>query len=139
MEVVVFDDCVNLAVTYLADSFDAYAESAHVGSRVGNYTGQVVVSLSDSLIRSMVIQTSTLRVDCYVDETLGQEEAHDLGQLSRGLLGAMDGTTQQGTTVYSVKDATPGLNDNPDEITGKARYSFYVAIVTRGTARPLTS
>lgn len=137
METLIAPDCVAVCIIYLQSALAVGGDSVtHVGSRLSTDNREVVVTLVDSFIRDLVIQTSTVRVDCWVDETLGQENAQDLGQLTRGLLGAMQGTVQAGATVYKVADSQGivGLADVPDPISGKARYSFHVAISMRRVA-----
>lgn len=135
METIVFPDAVATCRTVLAAQFVAAGDTdTHVGHQLGDGARQVVLTLLDASITNLVIQTSVVRVDCWADETLGPEAAHDIGQLARAFLGAMKGTRQGDVSVYQVTDAQPGLNDDPDPISGKARYSFHVAVSLRGTA-----
>lgn len=135
-ETIVFPDALKIARDYLAAARVAGGDSAtHFGGRISKqYDRQVVGTLVDSETHNLVVQRSTVRFDCYADETLGRQEAHDLGQWCRAALGAMAGTVQDGTTVYRVLDGAPGVNDSPDEISGKACYSFYVVLSLRGLA-----
>lgn len=135
METILFPDAIDVCRTYLAEALVAQGDTqTHVGSRLSSDSRNVVLNLVDASIASLVIQTSTVRADCWVDETYGQEEAQTLGQLARGLLGAMRGTVQNGVTVYRIDDASSGLADLPDPISGKARYSFHFTISMRGSA-----
>lgn len=136
-ELIICTDVVELALDYLSSARIAAGDSeTRFGGRLANgYERQVIGTLVDSERPSLVVFRSTLRFDCYSDETLGRTEAHDLGQWCRAALFALAGTVQAGTTIYRVLDG-PGLSDNPDELTGKARYSFVVVLSTRGTAIP---
>lgn len=135
-EVIVFPDALEIARDYLAAARVTAGDSVtHFGGRISKqYDRQVVGTLVDSETHNLVVQRSTIRFDCYADETLGRQEAHDLGQWCRAALGSMAGTQQAGTTVYRVRDGAPGVNDSPDELSGKARYSFYVVLSLRGVA-----
>lgn len=133
-ETIVFPDAVTVCVTHLADALNDLGEDAHVGSRRSGASREVVLTLVDAEVKQIVRQISTLRIDVWVDETFGQTEAQDLGQLCRGILGAMAGTVQMGSTVYQVLDGAAGLSDDPDPISGTARYSFHLIVVLRGSA-----
>lgn len=134
MEVIVFPDAVSVSINFLAAAFLERAQDVKVGSRVGAGDRFVVVRLVDTEIQSLVVQRSTLEIENWVDKgPTSQEDAQDLGQLTRGLLGSMRGTKQAGTTVYSVEDVQ-GLHDEPDPLTGKERFVFEVATYMRGAA-----
>lgn len=135
-EAIIAPDALQLALNYLAAARVQAGDSVtHFGGRISKqYERQVVGTLTDTEQHNLVVFRSTLRFDCYSDETLGRQEAHDLGQWCRALLAFMAGTVQAGTTVYRVSDSVPGVNDSPDEISGKVRYSFAVLISLRGTA-----
>lgn len=135
-EIIVPPDALELSLNYLSAARVAAGDAVtHFGGRVsGQYDRQVVGTLTDTEQHNLVVFWSTVRFDCYCDETLGRQEAHDLGQWSRAALGAMAGTQQAGTAVYRVRDGAPGLNDSPDELSDKVRFSFHVVVSLRGVA-----
>lgn len=135
-EAILAPDALQLALNYLAAARVQAGDSVtHFGGKVASqYDRQVVGTLTDTEQHNLVVFRSTLRFDCYSEETLGRQEAHDLGQWSRALLGFMAGTVQAGTTVYRVLDGSPGVNDSPDELSGHNRFTFYVVLSLRGVA-----
>lgn len=142
METVVFSDIVAVVVAYLAEGFDDLGDSETVfGSRVQTGERTCTVSLVDSHIHDVVVQTSTLRFECRDAHTVtGQQRAHDMAQRARALLGALQGTVHSGVIVYKVTDlGTPGLADVPDELAGTPRYIFDSQISHRGQAIDLDS
>lgn len=139
-EAVVFPDVVATTIDFLAAEFTALGDTdIEFGARipVPQPDQFLVVTLIDSQIREVAFQRSVVRVEAWVDEgSTSQESAHDLGQLARGLLGLMAGTSQARGTVYRISDETApqGLNDDPDPESGRNRYTFHVAITMRGVA-----
>lgn len=136
VETIVFPDAVAVCCTYGQSSLTAAGDlTTVVNSRVTNDERQVTLELTDSDIHDLVVQTSTIRAEVRTgDGPLAQQEAQDLGQLIRGLFGAMEGTTQSDATIYKVRDVQ-GLADSPDDRNGRARYTFHFSISMRGTAR----
>lgn len=142
MESIVFPDAVEITINYLNAAHAALGDSTtRAGTRLASDdTRGVIITLVDAEIHSLVIQTSTLRFECWVDTgPLSQEQAQDLGQRTRGLVGAMQGTTQGGSTVYKVTDLGAGLADNPDQLSGKERYTFEALVSLRGQAIDYTT
>lgn len=135
-EVIVFPDATATALDFLVGhaSFPAEVE---VGARLApSEARQVVVTLVDSEIFNVAFQRSILHVECWVDDgPTSHEDAQDLAQLTRGILGAMAGTEQARGTVYRVVDeGAQGIADQPDLESGKFRYPFDIAITMRGSA-----
>lgn len=133
METIVFPDPVALAIDVLDVGLTDAGDSAHVGATTPAASRWVKVTYIDSEERDLVVQRSILRVACQVgDGPTAKKDAQALAQLSRAILGAIQGTRQGGTTVYKVSDVH--LADDPDQITGLNRVTFNVAISLRGTA-----
>lgn len=134
METIVFGDITAISVDYLAAGLIAHGDSlTHVGSRTDG-TRWITIRLIDSERSNIVVQTSTLEVECAVgDSPLAEDETHDLAQLARGILGSIEGTVQSGVTIYHVRDIH-GLADNPDRLSGDERHLFHIAISHRGHA-----
>lgn len=133
METIVFPDPVELAIDVLVDGLADASDSALVGATIPAGARWVTVNLIDTEVRSLVIQRSILRIACQVgDGPTAKKDAQALAQLTRALLGAVQGTQVEGTTVYLVTDVH--LADDPDHITGLNRVTFNVAISLRGTA-----
>lgn len=140
-ETIVFADIVAVVLDYLRAGFVALGDSETVlGSRVPTAGRSLTVRLVDSEIRSLVIQKSTLRVECRDNDPLGQQRTHDMAQRARALLGALRGNVQAGVTIYQVTDlGVPGLDDDPDALSGVPRFVFDVSVSHRGTAVELES
>lgn len=136
-EVILFPDAVGVSILYLKAALAAAGDTTtHIGTNITDAARQVRLELADAHIHSYVVQRSTIKVEIRTDdEPAAQEDAQDLAQLVRGLLGSMQGTVQAGATIYDVTDTVvPGLADQPDPITAKARYVFAIEIAMRGTA-----
>lgn len=135
-EVIVGSDAVATAIEFLHAEFTTRALNVALGTSRQDKPRFIVVQLVDTERYSVVFQRSIVRFEVYVDEgPQSHEDAQDLAQLVRGLLGAMQGTTQTRGTVYKVEDeGAQGLSDDPDPLTGKFRYPFHVAITMRGVA-----
>lgn len=134
-ETLVFPDAVAVCVAYGQAALVASGDAeTTVNAKVTNDVRQVTLELMDSEIHSLVVQRSTIKCEIRTgDAPLAQNEAHDLGQLMRGLFGAMAGTVQDDVTIYKVTDAQ-GQASEPDEKTGNPRYVFFFSISMRGGA-----
>lgn len=132
-EVIVFPDPVALAIGVLDAGLADAGDAAHVAATIPAGSRWVIVTLMDSEVRDLVVQRTILRVACQVgDGPTAKKDAQALAQLSRAILGSIQGTRQDGTTVYKVSDVH--LADDPDQVTGLNRTTFNVAISLRGTA-----
>lgn len=140
MEVVVFPDAYRVVKTYLTAALAATGDTTtRVGTELdADERKQIIMTLVDTQVRQIVMQFSTIKFEAWVNNgALSQQNAQALGQLARGLLGAMQDTTQAGAQIYRVEDADFGLADSPDDKTGIERYVFHLTIAMRGTALAL--
>lgn len=136
-EVIVFPDAVATALDYLHAQFTTRTMNVQLGTAIQPEEERFVVAqLVDSEIYDIAFQRSIVRFEIWVDEgPQSHENAQDLAQLIRGLLGAMQGTQQTRGTVYRVVDeGAQGIADQPDPDTGKFRYVFHIAMTMRGVA-----
>lgn len=141
-ETLIYPDAVAVCCLYGQAALIAGGDTdTVVNSRPSNDTRQVTLELVDSQIENIVVQRSTIKVEIRTgDGPLAQQQAHDLGQLFRGLLGAMAGTVQAGANIYKVADVQ-GLTSTPDTTTGNPGYTFHIDVWMRGgaTTDPSTS
>lgn len=137
-ETIVFPDAVAVAIRYLSAALVAGGDSeTHVGAHAADTDRFIIVSLAGTEKVNLVMQRSIVRFECWAgDGPFAQENSQDLGQLARALLVAMGGTVQAGATIYRVTDPAllSGLENSPDPISGKDRYTFHLAISMRGGA-----
>lgn len=131
-EVVVFPDAVSVTITYLKTALAGRTVDAGIGTRlpsalVGTF---VRVFRTGGLVVERVVDQAQMTIEVYATET---DTAHDVAQLVRGLLHAMEGTVQSGVPIYGVNEFA-GPQDFPDPLTNKARYSFTVQVSMRGSA-----
>ena len=79
--------------------------------------------------RANIAQDSAhLAVDCW---STSDRDAHDLAQIVRARIHAMQGTSNEGGTVGRI-DELSGPSSNPDPASSQDRYSFQVVVAVRG-------
>lgn len=129
-EVLLSPDAKQVTIVYLRAQLNARSANATVGDRVPKERGRfVTVKRVGGKVRQVVIEDSTVVVDCWADSA---EEATDLAQLCRGLVYAMANSNQGGAIVFTVNDAD--FNDDRDPISDQPVSSFAVTISMRRTA-----
>lgn len=130
-ELIVFPDAIELVVNELRAELPAYGfGDATVITRIPSTRPEVLV-----LVRrlggtrlNLVTDEPLIGVECWAPEL---EEAHDLAQMCRALVLALQGTTSGGVPVYRVTEAG-GLIDLPDPLSSQPRFTFTAAIAVRG-------
>lgn len=137
-EVILFADVVGLYTTYLREAFVARSVDVHVGTTIPNPRPETFlrVSRSGGVQRSVVIDDAQLTLEVWAPT---EQDAQDLAQLVRSLIIATKGTQLDGTPVYAAGDLVgpntgSGLLYEPDRYTDLPRYSFSMAVATRGRA-----
>lgn len=130
MEVVLFPDAALLFVDYLTAELAARSDDAVAVRDVPNPRPPrfVTVHLGGGVRQTIITDRPTLLVECWASTAA---EAHDLAQLCRGLVNALAGTTQAGTTIYRV-DELGGPVDLPDPVSNQPRFTFSVQAHLRG-------
>lgn len=128
--VVLFPDAVAVVTGYLRTEFGSRDESAPVHSRVpSTRPGRfVLVRRVGGPRRDLVSDLPLLTVEAWAQD---EADAADLLNLCRGLLGAMRGSVQDGTTVYQVNEVG-GPGWLPDPTSDHPRFTMTVEIGMRG-------
>lgn len=124
---VVYPDACEVVCPYLA-----YELGVHVGTRVPTSRPStfVVVRRLGGPRLNLVADNAMLGVECWADS---EQEAQDLAQLSRGLIHALRGTSQDGVAVYRITEVA-GPQELPDPDSDQCRYVFTLQIAMRGTS-----
>jgi hypothetical protein len=136
-EVIVFPDAAAVVINYLRVELDARGPAIPVVSRVPKQRPAtfVTVERQGGQRRNLVVDDAQLGIDCWgsSDSGTGDQEAHDLAQLCRGLIHAAAGTTQGGVQIYRVEEfAGPALL--PDPLSDQPRAVLTVVVSVRGAA-----
>jgi hypothetical protein len=133
-EVIVFPDVGAIVIDYLAQGLLDRSVTAAVVSRIPtpvNGNGITVRCYrTGGLNTQKVIDQAQLTLECYAPTA---EEAHDVLQLCRGLVHALQGTVQGGVTFYGVNEFA-GPVEFPDPNTDTPRYTMTMQVSVRGSA-----
>ncbi|MGA5869253.1 hypothetical protein [Streptomyces cinereoruber] len=127
---VLMPDAMAVVIGYLRSTLAAHGEQAPVVSRVPSPRPIRFVRIEriGGPPDSVVTDRPRLDVHCWGAD---EEDAHDLMQLCRALLGAARGA-HGGTTL--ARPAVGGPQFLPDKETGAARWAFTLDITMRGHA-----
>ena len=131
-ETIIFPDATLTTVVYITAQLLLRGDTTAVRTRVPDArpTRLVRVERVGGVKTNEVTDSAILTVECWAAT---ESEAQSLGQLVRGLIFAMKGTTQTGVTVYLVQEVG-GLAHLPDPDTEHPRYVFTAQIGLRGVA-----
>jgi hypothetical protein len=125
VEAPLFGDTVALVINRLRPELG----SVPIGARVPNPrpAAFVVVLRTGGVQETPVTEGAQITVEAWSNRS---ENAHDLAQLCRAHLHAMQGEVVDGVQVYRV-DEFSGPGDLPDPVSTQARYTFTVSITVR--------
>lgn len=127
MEVIVFPDAAAIVIGHLAGELDPPVLPRIPNPRPDTF---VTVQRVGGPRRNLVTDAATLAIEAWAPT---EEAAHDLAQLARGHVAAMVGDLFAGVPVYRV-DEFSGPQLLPDPTSDQPRYTFTVAVATRGAA-----
>lgn len=132
-EVIVFPDAEETFRAHLVEQLPLYgsAASAHCAIPTPRPDLFVTVQRTGGPRRDLVTDSAQLTFDCWA---LTPSAAHDLAQLTRGIVNATPGSTVQGVPVYTAREMG-GPVQLPDPKSKQARYTFTTSIAVRGSAR----
>ena len=134
MDVIVYPDIEALLVEHVSAALAAVGESAPVHNTVPHpRPGRFVTLVRLGGVKpstTVVTDAAQIGVECWAATP---RQAHDLAQLTRGLLHALPGVVLDGHPVYRV-DEWAGPAKLPDPVSDQARYTFQVSIHIRGFA-----
>jgi len=133
-DVIVFPDAVAAVVDYLTAELAVREPTAVVRTRVPNPVPALLVTVRrlGGERRNLVVDAPQVEVACWADDDAGtgEEDAHDLAQLCRGLVNAMAYTGD----AYRVDEfAGPALLPDPVDLS-RPRYVQTFEIALRGHA-----
>lgn len=77
----------------------------------------------------LVADEALITVEAWADT---DPAAHDLAQIARARLGALEGTVAGGVTIYRVGESS-GPQDLPDPDSNQSRYTQTFTVTVRGT------
>jgi hypothetical protein len=132
-EVVVFPDAITVVATYLRAQLPSHGYTGiHVGSRVPDPRPArfVRVDRVGGAKPNLVTDAATLVVEAWAAD---EPAAHTLAQVCRGLVHAMEGTTQSGVPIYRVNEFA-GPATLPDPTSDQARATQTLQVHLRGSA-----
>lgn len=132
MPAIVFPDAAALAIGFLADALVAQGDGAVVSQNVPDPRPVrfVTVTRGGGVRHTLISDAATLLVECWASSPA---DAHDLAQLSRALLIAMEGSVVDGVQAYRV-DEVGGPQQLPDPLSEQPRYVFTLSAHFRGYA-----
>lgn len=136
MEVIVFPDAEDVAVTWLTADLATYGCDAPVSASVPTPRPSefVTVQRTGGPKRDLVTDAASLTFECWSDEK--PSSAAELAQLVRGIVGSWQGRYRDGITVYRVQEfAGPQLL--PDPHSKQSRYTFTATVELRGGSIPV--
>lgn len=131
-EPIVFPDAAALAIGWLGDQLNIYGDTAPVRQKVPDPRPDRFVTIvrGGGVRHTLVSDAATLLVECWGETPT---DAHDLAQLSRALLLAMQGMVVDDVAVYRI-DEVAGPQQLPDPLSEQPRYVFTLSAHLRGTA-----
>lgn len=131
-ELIAFPDVEEILVNYLQARLVAHGDTATVHDAVPNPRPPrfVTVVRVGGPRRNLFVDSASIAVECWAATP---KQAHDLCQLTRGLIHAAVGTSVAGVQVYRV-DEFSGPVRLPDPESQQPRYTMTVSVSVRGTA-----
>jgi hypothetical protein len=128
---ILFPDTVTIVIDRLLNTlpdegFDVGVYSSVPNPRPASF---VVVERLGGPRQNIVADNAHLAVDCW---NSNDRDAHDLAQMCRALIHAMQGVSFEGGDVGRI-DELSGPYRNPDPDSAQDRYSFQVTVAVRGT------
>lgn len=128
MEAIVFPDPIAAARAWLVARLGDVPVAQKMPATATDELVQLVRTGGQRV--SLVIDRAQVTVTAWARTDIRSAE---LANLARAHLGAMQGATLVGATVYEVAEIG-GPYSNPDPDSGQPRHTFTVAISVRGTA-----
>jgi acetylornithine deacetylase/succinyl-diaminopimelate desuccinylase-like protein len=130
MDPILFADTTTIIIDRLSNTLGGEGFADDVYSSIPNPRPAefVVVERLGGPRQNIVADNAHIAVDCWAAT---DREAHDLAQMCRAFIHAMQGLAFEGGTVGRI-DELSGPYRNPDPDSGQDRYSFQVTVAVRG-------